>query len=105
MYNDNKLIENPDNVKKNIEYNEQMKKIREEVLKKFSDYRKILNMMATDAPIQILCLNKTIENALIAHGCLRIYDLINLDFTKVKGLGIRRIRDLTTRLDEFFSMS
>lgn len=100
----NKLIENPDAVKKNFEYEEQMKKIREEVAKKFIEYRKTLTYMATDAPLGILCLAPVIENALLAHGCLRIYDLFDCDFTKVKGLGIRRIGDLTASLDKFFSM-
>ena len=99
-----KLIENPDAVKKNIEYENQMKKIREEVAKKFAEYRTTLHYMAADAPIAILCLAPVIENALAAHGCLRIYDLFNVDFTKVKGLGVARIGDLTTGLDKFFSM-
>ena len=104
MSNINKLIENPDTVKNNFEYEEQMKKIREEVAKKFAEYRTVLSYMASDAPIGILCLPTVIENALLAHGCLRIYDLFDCDFTEVKGLGVRRIRDLTARLDEFFSM-
>ncbi len=100
----NKLIENPDTVKENFEYEERMRKIREEVSKKFTEYRTTLNYMASDAPISILCLPPAIENALSAHGCLRIYDLFDLDFTTVKGLGVRRIGDLTSSLDKFFSM-
>ncbi len=100
----NKLIENPETVKQNFEYEEKMKKIREEVVKKFTEYRTTMNYMASDAPITILCLSKQIENALITHGCLRIYDLFDLDFTEVKGLGIRRIGVLTSSLDKFFSM-
>lgn len=104
MSNVDNVIENPDQVKKNFEYEERLKKIREEVAKKFSEYRTTLNYMAADAPITILCLQPAIEKALVAHGCLRIYDLFNLDFTEVKGLGVRRIGDLTTSLDKFFSM-
>lgn len=104
MYAENKVIENPESVKNNFEYDERMRKIREEISKKFTDYRKTLNYMAADAPLQTLCLPSVIENALLAHGCLRIYDLFNMDFTEVKGLGARRIGDLTTCLDKFFSM-
>lgn len=96
--------ENIESVKDNIEYEMQLKKIKEEVVKKLEDYRKTINFMAADAPLGVLCLPKVIETALLGHGCLRIYDLFNLDFTEVKGLGVTRIRDLTSRLDEFFSM-
>jgi len=100
-----------DNVKEsfedvNIKFDNDMKmqKIREEVLKKFNDYRQTINYMAADAPIGVLCLSPAIQSALVAHGCLRIYDLFDLDFVKVKGLGVRRIGELTASLDKFFSM-
>lgn len=104
MSNINKLVEDPELVKSNFEYEEKMKKIREEVAKKFSEYQTTLTFMAADAPLGILCLPAAIEKALLDHGCLRIYDLFNCDFSKVKGLGVARIRDLTTSLDKFFSM-
>ena len=97
--NDDKAL-----VNNNIEYEMQMKKIREEVAEKLIGYRKTLSYMAADVPLSVLCLNPHIESALVAHGCLRVYDLLDLDFTKVKGLGIVRIRNLTARLDEFLSM-
>lgn len=100
----NKLIENPESVKENFENDERMRFIKEEVFKKFNEYRKTMNFMITDAPLSILCLPLIIEKSLSNHGCFRIYDLFDLDFTKVKGLGIVRIRDLTTCLDKFFSM-
>ena len=104
MIDNQNLNDHPETVKQKIEYELQMKKLREEVLIKFDEYKKTLNYMAADAPLGVLCLPTAIENALITHGCLRIYDLFDLDFTKVKGLGVTRIRDLTTRLDQFFSM-
>jgi hypothetical protein len=79
-------------------------KIREEVLQKFKEYKTTLNYMAADAPIEILCLPKVIETCLLDHGYLRIYDLFDVDLTKVKGLGVSRIRHLTACLDKFFSM-
>ena len=87
-----------------IEKDLQLQKVREEVLKKMTEYRKTLAYMGADAPISILCLPKTIENILATNGCLRVYDLFDRDFTEIKGLGESRIRDLTARLDEFFSM-
>ncbi len=79
-------------------------KIKEELLKRLEEYRKMMMFMAADAPIGILCLPKVTENALVAHGCLRVYDLLNCDLTEVKGLGEVRIRDLTARLDQFITI-
>ncbi len=104
MLEDNKLIESTQDLNNKFENDQQMRKIREELFKKFDEYRNTLNYMAADAPIGILCLPAPIENALLDHGCLRIYDLFDLDFTKIKGLGAVRIRNLTTCLDKFFSM-
>jgi hypothetical protein len=98
------IEESTDNVNKNIEFDMQMKKIREELLQKFEDYRVTINFMAADAPIAALCLSPATEKILIDNGFLRIYDLFNVDFTKIKGLGIVRIRDLTSRIDQFLSM-
>lgn len=104
MSDKNNVKENLEDVNIKFENDMKMQKIKDEVLKKFDEYRKTLNYMACDAPISILCLPTAIENALLAHGCCRIYDLFDLDFTKVKGLGTRRVGDLTSCLDKFFSM-
>ena len=104
MDENNKILEDETYVNNKIEYDKNLRKIREEVAKKLIDYRKTINYMAADAPIEILCLSNVIQSALFAHGCLRVYDLFDLDFTQVKGLGVSRIRDLTTCLDKFFSM-
>ena len=88
----------------NVDKDMQMQKIRDEVLKRFVDYKKTLAHLASDAPISVLCLPKPIENILVRQGLLRINDLFNVDFTKIKGLGSSRIRDLTACLDQFFSM-
>lgn len=83
----------------------EIKKISEELLKKLQEYNQLMKYMSADAPIQILCLPSFTEKALLDHGCNRIYDLFDLDFTKVKGLGAKRIGDLTACLNQFFSMS
>lgn len=92
------------NLPNNIDEDMKLKILKEEVLKKLAEYQKTMVYMLSDAPISILCLPKVTENALVSHGCLRVYDLFNCDFTEVKGIGATRIRDLTTRLDEFVSM-
>ena len=82
----------------------ELKKIKEELLKKLEEYRKSMKYMAADAPIGILCLPKATEKSLINHGCLRVYDLFNCDFTEIKGLGVTRIKRLTACLDQFFAV-
>ncbi len=104
MLSEVKIEESNENVNIKIEHELQIKKIREELLQKFNDYRVTINYMAADAPIAILCLPLATEKILIDNGFLRVYDIFNVDFTKIKGLGIVRIRDLTSRIDQFLSM-
>ena len=93
-----------DNLEMKLEHDLKMKQVKEEVLKKLSEYRKTIAYMSADAPITILCLPHVIEKALLDHGLLRVYDLFDVDFTKVKGLGSVRIKRLTSCLDQFFSI-
>lgn len=90
----------------NLKFEEgmELKKIREEVLKRYDDYRKTISFLAADAPISVLCLPKSLENILIRNNFLRVYDLLNMDFTKIKGLGVARSRYLATSLDQFVCM-
>ncbi len=88
----------------NVEEQLNLNKIREEILKSFNQYRKTISFLSADAPIEILCLPKGLENILISNDFLRVYDLFNLDFTKIKGIGIYRSRYLATRLDQFIAM-
>ena len=97
----NDIVENVNN---NLEHEMQMQKIREKVLQKFQEYKKTIDYMAADAPIEILCLPLKIEKILIKNGLFRIYNLFDVDFTKIKGLGKTRIGQLTSRLDQFFLM-
>ncbi len=84
---------------------ENTKKINKELLESLQRYKTTLAYMAGDAPLEVLCLPKAIQTVLISNGCLRIYDLFDCDFAKIKGLGKTRIRDLTSRLNEFLSIS
>ena len=75
-----------------------------ELIKSLSKYRHAMDIMACDAPISVLCLPKVIESILINQGYDRVYTLLNLDFTKIKGFGEIRCRKLATRLNEFLSI-
>lgn len=77
----------------------------EKFKKDLNHYRKTLCYLEGNVPIQVLCLPKVLENALLRDGCLRIYDLFNRDLTKIKGIGKNRISLLTSRLDEFLTVS
>ncbi len=68
-------------------------------------YRKIMVYLQGDLPIKSLCLPKVIENKLIGMGCLRVYDVIDMDLAKVKGLGSRRRALLSSTINEFLSIS
>lgn len=68
-------------------------------------YRNMLNYMGANVPIQVLCLPKVIEKALINADCLRVYDLINRDLREIKGIGEGRCDLLASRLEEFLTVS
>lgn len=76
-------------------------KIQKELVESLQNYRKTLSCMLADAPLEVLCLSTRLQNSLIANGCLRVYDLFDRDFTKIKGVGESGIRELTTSLDKF----
>ena len=81
-----------------------LQKLRKELVQSWEKYKQTIKYLACDAPIEILCLPKEIENILISNNFLRIYDLFDLDFTKIEGIGVKRARDLTSRLNQFLSM-
>lgn len=85
---------------KNQEYTTQ-----ERLDEDFKHYNNLLQYLGADVPIQTLCLPKRLEKILRTHGLIRVYDLIGFDFGKIKGLGDKGIRVLTSRLDEFFSVA
>jgi hypothetical protein len=101
---DTEAVASANAINSNIEYDMQLKKIREEVLKKFDDYRQIIGMMAADAPLGILCLPKKLEGILLDNGLNRVYDLFNCDFAEIKGLNDTSIGKLTASLEQFTTM-
>ena len=108
MNDTNNIEEKFESVKENIEEKFEtdldMGKLKEELKKKFEDYNITMKYMAADAPIETLCLPSEIEKILTNQGFLRVYDLFNVDLIKVKGLGVVRVKQLASRLDQFFSM-
>lgn len=104
MGHEDTVKENFEDVNDKFEYDLQMKKLKEEIIRKFAEYRTTMRYMAADAPIAILCLPSSTEKTLADQGLLRIYDLFDLDLVKIEGLSVAKLRDLTTRLNQFFSM-
>jgi hypothetical protein len=93
-----------ENVDYNIDRDMQLQKIKKELFEKLNEYKNSVKYLAADAPIEILCLPKVIEKSLLDYGCIRVYDLFDCDFTKIKGLGEVRIRHLTSCINQFLSM-
>lgn len=83
---------------------EEVNKINKEVLESFDRYKKSLTYMSADIAIEALCLPKPIEKILLRNGIKRIYDIIDLDLTKIKGLGRIRRWQLTASLNQFLTM-
>ena len=98
------LKEKLENINNNFEADVDMARLKQELRKKFEDYQTTMKFMLADAPIEVLCLNSKLECILLNEGFLRIYDLFDVDLIKVKGLGVVRVKELTSRLDQFFSM-
>lgn len=96
--------ENFENVNKNFALEQDLARIKKELKDKFKDYQNTMRFMLGDAPIQTLCLSPTLEKILTDQGFLRIYDIFDVDFVKIKGLGVVRTKQLTSSLDKFFSM-
>ena len=83
----------------------EMERINKEFSQSLLQYRKTISYIVGDAPIETLCLPKATQTILLNQGIIRVYDLFDVDLAEVKGLGAARIRDLTSRLNEFFAIS
>ena len=92
-------------INKNVELEKlELSKLNKDLEESLKNYRKTMSYIYADVPIEVLCLPAVINKSLADHGLFRVYDLFDCDFTKVKGLGVTRIRDLTARLNEFLSI-
>jgi hypothetical protein len=76
--------------------------INKKLFKSLDNYRKIVNYMAADVPVATLCLPPRYEKALLDGGFQRVYDLFNMDLTKIKGIGKVGLGYLTASLNQFF---
>lgn len=83
---------------------EKRERLKQELIKSFGRYQKVISLMSVDAPISILCLPKNIEKLLSQNGFLRLYEILDMDFTKIEWLTDANRARLTTSLDQFTSM-
>lgn len=81
--------------------NKEILKIKQDFIKCIVNYRKCLEDMSYDVPIEVLCLPKDILGPLKRAGIFRVSDIIKTDLTKVKRLGRVRIAYINTKLREF----
>lgn len=79
-------------------------KLNDDLINSLNRYQKTISYLVGDAPIGALCLPKHIEKKLLADGCLRVYDLLDRDLSKVEGFNKSIIDDLTSRVNKFLSM-
>lgn len=100
----NYLEHSDEYVNKNLENEILLEKLKRDLSKRYSEYKSIMRNLAGDAPIQVLCLDKKTEGILLKNGHHRIHNLFDLDFTKIKGLGVIRTRNLAACLDQFLSV-
>lgn len=83
---------------------DEIKKEQERLKEDIAHYRRVMQVLGSNVPIQTMCLPKEIEVILIKSGYERVCDLFGCDLTKIKGLGEKRVALLASRLDEFFSI-
>lgn len=77
---------------------------KERLLAQHDRYAKVLDRIAADVPIEVLCLPKTIYTILLRAGCRRVCDVLNLDLAKVKGIGKTRQAFLIEVINNFIGM-
>lgn len=88
---------------KNLKVNTKIQRqINKKISESLQNYNNLLSFMSADIPLEALCLDRKTMTILSKNGISRVFDLINLDLTKVKGIGIVRGRYLTSCLDQFF---
>lgn len=78
--------------------------INKKLLQSLENYNKMLVHSMTDIPLGCLCLDHKTEEILLKNGFRRVFDLIDVDLTEIKGLGKIRIGKITTSLDKFLTM-
>lgn len=83
---------------------EKRERISKELVKSFGRYQKVISLMAIDGPVSLLCLPKNIQKILEKNGISRLYEILDMDLTEIKGItDIDRAR-LTSCLNKFSAM-
>jgi hypothetical protein len=82
-----------------------IKEVNKTLMTGLKDYRNVINFMSGDAPIGVLCLPRQLETKLVDKGFLRVYDLFDHDLAKIEGITDLNVTFLTSRLNQFLSMS
>lgn len=78
--------------------------VSKQVREQWTQYQKLIYTMSLDGPIEMLCLPQKINQILIDAGCVRVYDMVDRDFSEIERLSEREIALVSARLDEFLSM-
>lgn len=76
----------------------------EDLQKTIESYKNTLSYIGADIPIQCLCLPREIEDILLTNKFFRVYELMNIKLTDIKGIGRNRAAILGAKLSEFFSV-
>jgi len=82
--------------------NKELKRINQEFIQNINSYQNFIKQSQLDAPIEVLCLPNPIIKILLRNGCVRVFHILDLDLTKIKGLGSIKISLIKIRLNEFF---
>jgi hypothetical protein len=80
------------------------REINKKYIESLQNYKRMMTCMVADVPIETLCLPKTVQTILLKNGFRRVFELIDLDLTEIKGIGVLRARDLASRLNQFIAM-
>jgi len=75
--------------------------LKKKIFESLDKYNQLMNYMSADLPIESLCISKRAINLLRKRRIFRVYDLFDLDLTKIEGLHADDIRDLTAGLNQF----
>lgn len=98
-------MQNEESINQNTALSENIQiKIREELRKQSQRYQRMMRILETDAPIEVLCLDKKIEDLLRIHCFFRIYEILDVNLSEVEFLTDRDVRHIAARLNQFTSM-
>lgn len=82
----------------------EMIRIKKDFLSSLNNYKKFLETLSLDAPIEVLCLPENIRKILIRNKIFRVSDIVGRDLGKIKGLGDKKIGIIEYRMSQFTLM-